>query len=61
MKKRPLYLRIAELKANLKLAISQEHHDADMPPDRRKYIKMTAESIDRLEAEMKLPEFMRTL
>lgn len=60
-KKRSLHLRIAEQKANLELAIQQERHVADIPPDRRKYIEATADAVDRLEAEAKLPEFMRTL
>ncbi len=61
MKKRHLPLRLTELKANLELAIEQERNTAETPPDRRKYIEATADAIDRLEAEAKLPEFMRTL
>ncbi len=61
MKKRPLHLRINELKANIELVLDQECNVADMPPQIRTYIERTIDSVNRLEAEAKLPEFMRTL
>lgn len=60
-KKRPIELRIAELKANLEVVYSQEPNPHDIVPQIRKYIDRTADAVDRLEAEAKLPEFMRTL
>lgn len=61
MKKRPIELRVEELKTSLDIVYAQELNRHDIVPSIQKYIERTLESIDRLEADAKLPKFLRTL